>query len=190
MKAAPHTLEQVPVIVDDASLVERAIHGDEDAFRAIFERHVAAVRRFAIARIEATHVDDVVMEAFAEFWRTIDRFDATQPVRPWLLGIASVRARRRATSEWRQADVRDRHASIVERPVAEAPDEAIIDQQVVAALLRLRDAEREVLVLVAIGELSVSEAARTIGISATAARVRLHRARRAMRVELERRDQA
>ncbi len=49
----------------------------------------------------------------------------------------------------------------------------------------LPDAERAVLELVAIDELSVAEAAAAAGVRSGTARVRLHRARRKLRAELE-----
>ena len=50
---------------------------------------------------------------------------------------------------------------------------------------RLPEAERAVLELVAIDELTVAEAAAAAGVRPVAARVRLHRARRKLRAELE-----
>jgi RNA polymerase sigma factor (sigma-70 family) len=49
----------------------------------------------------------------------------------------------------------------------------------------LPDAERAVLELVAIDELTVAEAAAAVGVRSGTARVRLHRARRKLRAELE-----
>jgi RNA polymerase sigma factor (sigma-70 family) len=50
---------------------------------------------------------------------------------------------------------------------------------------RLPEAERAVLELVALDELSVAEAAAAAGLRPVTARVRLHRARRKLRAELE-----
>jgi RNA polymerase sigma factor (sigma-70 family) len=49
----------------------------------------------------------------------------------------------------------------------------------------LSDSERAVLELVAVDELTVSEAASALGIRKVTARVRLHRARRRMREQIE-----
>ena len=50
---------------------------------------------------------------------------------------------------------------------------------------RLGEDERAVLELVAIDELTVAEAAAAVGVRPVTARVRLHRARRRLRGELE-----
>jgi RNA polymerase sigma-70 factor, ECF subfamily len=55
---------------------------------------------------------------------------------------------------------------------------------VLEALAALSEAEREVLMLAAWEELSSSEAARVLGCSATAYRIRLHRARKRLRERL------
>jgi len=58
-------------------------------------------------------------------------------------------------------------------------------RRALAALDRLPAGERAVLELVAVDELTVSEAATALGISQVAARVRLHRARRSLREQAE-----
>jgi RNA polymerase sigma-70 factor (ECF subfamily) len=55
---------------------------------------------------------------------------------------------------------------------------------VLDALATMSDADRELLMLVAMEELSPSEAARVLGVSTMAARTRLHRARRRLRARL------
>jgi RNA polymerase sigma-70 factor (ECF subfamily) len=53
------------------------------------------------------------------------------------------------------------------------------------AMDRLAEAERAILELVAVDELSLTEAAAAAGVRPVTARVRLHRARRKLRAELE-----
>ena len=64
-------------------------------------------------------------------------------------------------------------------------DAAAQSRQLYEAMDRLSEAERAVLELVAIDELTVAEAAAAIGIRPVTARVRLHRARRKLRADLE-----
>jgi RNA polymerase sigma-70 factor (ECF subfamily) len=67
----------------------------------------------------------------------------------------------------------------------EAAAEAPGSRRVLDALAALPEKEREVLMLTAWEELSGSEAARVLGCSATAYRIRLHRARRRLRERLD-----
>ena len=64
-------------------------------------------------------------------------------------------------------------------------DAAAQSRRLYAAMDRLPEAERAVLELVALDELSVAEAAAAVGVRPVTARVRLHRARRKLRAELE-----
>jgi len=63
--------------------------------------------------------------------------------------------------------------------------ERIEQKRVLAAVSRLPRIEREALLLVAIGELDTEEAARILGISPSALKMRTHRARRRMAALLE-----
>ena len=64
-------------------------------------------------------------------------------------------------------------------------DAAARARQLYQAMDRLPKSERTILELVAIDELSLKEAAAAAGMHPTTARVRLHRARRKLRTELE-----
>jgi RNA polymerase sigma-70 factor (ECF subfamily) len=81
-----------------------------------------------------------------------------------------------------------RQQAIAERVAAGSPESLETPSgspRVLDALASLSEAEREVLMLAAWEELSSSEAARVLGCSATAYRIRLHRARRRLRDRLD-----
>lgn len=64
------------------SLVERSF------FTELFDRHVAALYRYARGRIGADVVDDVVSETFLAAFRRRRGYDESRPdARPWLFGI-------------------------------------------------------------------------------------------------------
>ena len=64
-------------------------------------------------------------------------------------------------------------------------DAAARSRELYRAMDRLPKGERAVLELVAIDELSLTEAAAAVGIRPVTARVRLHRARRKLRTDLD-----
>ena len=111
--------------------------------------------------------------------------------RAWLYGIARVvianDARRRDAE--RQREDRWRGGALLDSDDAARIDERIDaaarSRDLHAAMDRLPEAERAVLELVALDELTVAEAAAAIGLRPVTARVRLHRARRKLRAELE-----
>ncbi len=69
-----------------------------------------------------------------------------------------------------------------------APEVRALDPELLAGLRALTSRDREALLLVAWEDLSPSLAAKSLGISPTAFRVRLHRARRRLQVALQTRS--
>jgi RNA polymerase sigma-70 factor (ECF subfamily) len=153
----------------------------EERFDALWRDHARGVLRYARRRVPPDDVDDVVAETFVVAWRRIDA--VPDPALPWLLGVArrvasnvARAARRRHALAGRVGATRehDPRRSTVD-PVADSDPEA---GPVVSALQRMREGDRELLTLIAWDGLSAAEAARVVGCSDAALRVRLHRARR------------
>jgi RNA polymerase sigma factor (sigma-70 family) len=150
-----------------------------ERFERVFGEHFRAVSAYALRRASDADAEEAVAETFLVAWRRLDEMPSDP--KPWLLGVtrrvlANQRraAGRREALRARVAGERDRDAEPRRRP------------PIIEALGRLSKADRELLVLVAWDGLSTREAAVTLGCSATAAKVRLHRARRRLRAELER----
>ena len=72
----------------DAELAVRAKAGDEDAFRALVERHLRTAYDFAFRYLGGRdEADDVVQEAFIKAWKALRRYDVTRSFRTWLITI-------------------------------------------------------------------------------------------------------
>jgi RNA polymerase sigma-70 factor, ECF subfamily len=144
------------------------------------DAHTAAVFAYALRRTSPEDAADVVAETFLVAWRRLDDVDERTAL-PWLYAVARrvLLSQQRATR--RQHEIAQRVAA--EPP--EAPETAPGSPRVLEALASLSEAEREVLMLTAWEELSSSEAARVLGCSPTAYRIRLHRARRRLRERLD-----
>lgn len=75
--------------MQDQHLIEAMLRGDRAAFEAIIVRHQAAIYGFLRARLlQASDAEDLTQEVFLRFFLVRARFDNTQLIRPWLLGIA------------------------------------------------------------------------------------------------------
>jgi RNA polymerase sigma-70 factor (ECF subfamily) len=156
------------------------IAGDADAWRIVFDRHAAVVRAYARARVGPDGADDIVVEAFATAWEQRERIRAdVTTLRPWLLGIVVKLVQRRRADERRWLEGIRRAGGIepIEPSGSDPADASTFDGPSMRALASLPPSERELLLLVALGELKVHEAAGVLGISAVAARVRISRAR-------------
>jgi RNA polymerase sigma factor (sigma-70 family) len=133
------------------------------------------VLAYALRRAPPEVAKDAVAEAFLAAWRRFD--DLSSDPLPWLVGATRKALANQRRSSGRQMRLTGRLASlaVVGAAPAGSSEEASATR---AALARLSATEREALLLIGWDGLSPSQAAASLGCSATAFRVRLHRARR------------
>ncbi|WP_371660466.1 RNA polymerase sigma factor [Streptomyces sp. NBC_00280] len=164
---------------------------DPELFEAFYRRHVDAVMRFVARRVDDPHT---AADLTAEIFLAV--LDSAHTYRPrlgsetaWLYGIARnvVSSERRRVAREAERDRRfsgrrlleaDDIVRIEDRLDAESPG-----RRALAALERLPEGERAVLELIVVDQLTIPEAAAALGIRQVTARVRLHRARKALRGE-------
>jgi RNA polymerase sigma factor (sigma-70 family) len=143
-------------------------------FERIYEQHRDAVRAYVRRRAPESLVEDVVADVFVVCLRRID--DVPRDALPWLYAVAR---KTLANERRKRARVAPADPGIAYEP------EPSGDAGLATAFARLSDDDREVLRLVAWEGLAPREAARVLGCSPVAARVRYHRAKSRLRAELE-----
>lgn len=160
---------------------------DEEArrrFTAMYDAHRNQVWAYAVCMADRQRADDLVSETFVVAWRRLR--DIPEPPLPWLLGVARNMVRELIRAEGRQGLLELELRKWAAVAVTVSPDEKVATRlDVLRALAALREQDREVLILTAWHELTPHEAAHVLGIAPTAIRVRLHRARRRLRLTLE-----
>ena len=172
------------------TLVEAARQGDQGAFTELVRRTHADT--FTLARRLVSDEDDareVVQEAYLRAFRSIRRFRGDAQFTTWLYRITANCAstqlgrRRRARHEPLDDDdaVIDLHP---ERDPSLAADASALRTRVEAAIDDLPPRLRAVVVLRDVYDLNHAEIADELGISESAAKVRLHRARRRLRAQV------
>jgi RNA polymerase sigma-70 factor (ECF subfamily) len=144
-----------------------------ERFERIYEEHRDAVRAYVRRRVPEQLVEDVVSDVFVVCLRRID--DVPRHALPWLYGVA----RKIIANERRKR----RDVPLAPEPAYE-PD-LVGDAKLATAFAALGDGDREILRLVAWEGLSLRDAARVLECSPVAARVRYHRAKARLRVELD-----
>jgi len=83
------------VEIDDATLVERAGRGDEQAFAQIYCRYARYIAGVAFRLTgDDSAVDDLVQETFVAAHRGLAKMRDPEQLRPWLVTIAVRRSRR------------------------------------------------------------------------------------------------
>jgi RNA polymerase sigma factor (sigma-70 family) len=181
----PHVVTPTKTAVDDAALVFQIGNGDLEALGILFDRHEDAVARFLNRMgVSPADIDDLVQNTFLQVIRAVKRFDPRVSVRSWLLGIASMMARRHRRSLGRLTK-RIRSWATIPRGQGLTPDQALEERQAELRLTRALDAlsakKREAFVLVTLEGMSGEEAAVALGVPVNTIWTRLHHARRELR---------
>jgi len=188
-------------MTDETMLIERLKSGDDQAFEELVRtfggRLLAVARRYVRTDEDA---QDVVQSAYLNAFRALDRFEGSCQLSTWLHSIVvntalmKLRTRRRRPEESIDAllpTFQDDGHHVEQFSDWGAQADALIEQRqtratVQACISRLPDNYREVLVLRDIEELSTQEVAVSLGMTTTAVKVRLHRARQALSTLLRR----
>jgi RNA polymerase sigma-70 factor (ECF subfamily) len=186
--------------------------GDEEAFRSLIQRYHGPMLRLAMTYVGDRGVaEDVVQESWLTCVRSLDRFEGRSSLKTWIFGIVinTSRARRRKEARilpfaalWRRDDS-DSHRPTVDQSRFGAdgmwragphswdnvPESKVIGgetlQKVKTAIDALPAKQREVILLRDVAGFEADEVSALLGISAANERVRLHRARAAVRKMLE-----
>jgi RNA polymerase sigma factor (sigma-70 family) len=145
----------------------------EARFTRLYDAHKSAVRSYAWRRGPDT-ADDVVAETFMIAWQRLD--DVPADPLPWLIRVArNVRLNlRRGARRRRERDAHCASDDVVPSFAGDVEARAALR----AALQRLSERDREILLLAAWERLDGQALAAVLGCSRAAAAVRLFRARR------------
>ncbi len=177
-------------VASDEALWRRSLDGDGEAFGALFDRHRGRVFRHVCRVTQTRHdAEDVVASTFLELWRRraeVRLVDGS--VLPWLLVTATNVGRNAARGTRRYRQFLDRLPRPQDQPdVAEVALDSHalgVDPRLRAGLRSLNKTDAQLFVLVALEGYAVGDAAGLLGLSVSAARARLHRARATLREQL------
>lgn len=167
---------------DDHAAISDSL-GRPEAFAPVFERHARELHRFLSRRVGEL-ADDLLGELFLTAFAGRASYRAElDDARPWLYGIATNLVRRHHRAE------QTRYRALARVPLAvvspddsgsaiASADASLVRPRLAAALAGLKDADRDVLLLLAWAQLDQAEVAVALGIPVGTVRSRLHRARR------------
>jgi RNA polymerase sigma-70 factor (ECF subfamily) len=173
----------------DEQAVAAVRRGDAERYRELVERHERRVFAVAWSRLgDATLAEEATQEAFIRGYRRLWLLGDGAKFAGWITSIARNAAINLGLRHRRELNKRERWA--LEQPAATSPTtgettEFCTPETLRQTLAELPAAHRECLVLFYLEGKSGTEAAVTLGISETAFRVRLHRARGVLREQLE-----
>lgn len=159
---------------------------DRRRLEQLFREHSRALLGYLLRRADdPDDASDALAEVMLVAWRRLDDVPPGDQARLWLFGVA----RRVLANARRSAERRLRLGERLRRELASAPlpdpEDEHEAEAVRAAVRRLPDAYREVLLLNAWEGLRPAEIATVTDVAPATARTRLHRARHQLRLELE-----
>lgn len=165
------------IAVSDAELLEASRRGEHAAFGTIVERYQDVVCAISYSRTRDQALsEDVAQETFLAAWRQLDQLREPSRLGSWLCGIARNLARKARKRTARETLIDEPVIAARENPFDEV-SEAQAERVVGAALERVPETYRDVLVLYYREQRSIREVARALDISEAAALQRLSRGR-------------
>ena len=192
--AFPH----IGTAVEDLSLVNRLQRGDQDAFESLVRMHggrlLSVARRFLASNEDA---EDAVQETFIKAFKAIHTFEERAQLHTWLhrivvnTSLMKLRERRRKPQESIDDLLPTFAADGHQMTESREWSDALIERKETAAMVRqaiarLPEQHRTVLILRDMEERDTAETAAILGTTTTVVKVRLHRARQALRTLLDR----
>lgn len=200
--SASHSPPIEPAPEQDAGLVAALQRGDDAAFETLVRTRSAPL--LAVARRILRNEEDAreaLQDAFVSVFKAIGGFTGSARFSTWLHRVAVNAALMKLRSRRRRPETpiddllprfgSDGHEVAPNEPWAE-PASALLEREETRAFVRktideLPETYRVVLVLRDLEELSTEEAAKLLDATPNAVKIRLHRARQALRAKLDQR---
>jgi RNA polymerase sigma-70 factor, ECF subfamily len=176
---------------DEEELVERAKRGNVQAYEELVQRYQGIAFRTAyVIAGNAADAEDAAQDGFVKAYRALGRFRPGAPFRPWVLQIVANEARNRRRSAGRRATLELRLAAEeTSGGAAPSPEARLVAserrEQLLAAMERLREEERLVLVCRFFLDLSEEETAAALDCRRGTVKSRQSRALARLREEME-----
>ena len=179
----------------EAELVASAAHGDQEAFRRLWENHHAAAMAAALRLChQRALAEEITQGAFLLAWRGLPGFQQGKAFRPWLMRILyrhaldvmekqRVYQRPLSLDEVSEPEVLSPAGSAVEQP---DPQEQVAQREQVRQALAQLDAEQRRVIALRYGaDLTEVDIAQVLNWPVGTVKSRLNRARARLRVLLK-----
>ena len=175
-----------------AHLLTQLKQRDPNALAALFDQYANPVHRLALRLLhDSAQADDVVQNTFLALIKHIDHFEGRARIHTWLYRVAYNDAMMRLRSRPGAALEEDDGPEMLPAALSDwkgRPEDVLAQTEAVSemdrAIAALSPRLRAVFTLRDVDELSTHETAEALGLSESAVKVSLHRARLALREQL------
>ena len=182
---------------DDAQLVHAVLSGDDDAFGILVEKYQKSVHTLVWQKIGDFHyAEELTQDTFLRAYQKLSTLRNPSQFLGWLLVIAnnwclnwlSKQERKKQLQSLEDTPMEEVEASDYARYVSEDRETEATEHRfetVKKLLAKLSENERITVTLHYLGEMTIKEISRSLGVSVNTVKVRLYRARERIREEEE-----
>lgn len=175
--------------LSDEEVVHRVLAGERELFELLMRRHNQRLFRTARASgLDEADAEEALQQAYVDAWRNLGAFEGRARFTTWMTTIvirAAGKIERSRKCEEDAVFLAQEH--VRETPAASEAVDAALGAALELSIAALPESCRTVFVLRAVEGLSTADVARDLGLSETAVKVRLHRARERLKSDLIRR---
>ena len=178
---------------NDVELIHRILAGDDTAFASLVKKYQKQVHALAWRKTGDFHIaEDITQDTFLKVYQNLSTLKDPNQFSGWLYVITAnqcyawLRKRRIETEPLEDTDVDVIEGTAYSRYIAAEQEKESIETQrkVVKKLLsKLKESDRTVITLYYFGEMTCEEISRFLGVSTSAIKSRLSRARQRLKKE-------
>ena len=178
---------------NDAQLIQRVLSGDDAAFSVLVKKYQKSVHALAWRKIGDFHIaEDITQDTFLQAYQKLSTLKKPQRFASWLYVIAAnyckmwLRKKRLSTESLEDTSSAELEKVTYSGYVIEENERTTAETQreVVKKLLaKLQESDRTVITLYYLGEMNYEEISNFLGVSVSAVKSRLHRARQRLKKE-------
>ena len=178
---------------DDVAIIQRVLTGDETAFAELVKKHQKSVHTLAWQKIGDFHIaEDITQDTFLKVYQRLSTLKNPSQFSGWLYVITTrlcatwLRKNRIQTEPLEDTDISMIQADAYSRHITEDRHKTTVDAQretVKKLLAKLKESERTVMTLHYLGEMTIEEISRFLGVSGSTIKSRLRRARNRLQKE-------
>ena len=183
--------------INDETLISTGLRGNEEALNILFARHRRLLHSLAV-RILRNHeeAEDAVQNCMLLAFRNLPKFENHGAFRAWLVrilineAIAILRKKKARPQVVCEPTANEKPGEWLDRfpSLGPDPEQAFANRESVAALtkrlVRLPSPMRSAILLCYVGEYSLEEASKVLGVTAKTVKIRRFRARRKLQQQM------
>ena len=180
----------------DVQLIQKILSGDEAAFDVLVEKHQKSVHALAWRKVGNFHdAEEITQDTFLQVYKKLPTLKDPYKFAGWLYVIANrlcidwIRKKNLAIQSLEDTSVEEIEKASYTDHVSEQSELASSERrrEIVKKLLaKLPESERTVMTLHYLGEMTVKEISKFLGVSVSAIHNRLYRARKRLQTQEER----